>query len=90
MGKGKGSVSHWAAQINSGTILFEICSSNHNIIWTALKIAGSKLPIKTKIIYSNIKKINYIKYELVYLKIIKYIRFCINIKILCYYKHLNI
>jgi len=90
MGKGKGSISHWAAQINSGTILFEICSSNHNVTCIALKIAGSKLPIKTKIIHISIKKINYIKYELVYSKIITYIRFGIKWKILCYYKHLNI
>jgi large subunit ribosomal protein L16 len=59
MGKGKGSISHWATQISSGSILFEICSSNHNISFLALKIAGSKLPIKTKIIYSNTKRINY-------------------------------
>jgi len=80
MGKGKGSISHWAAQINSGTILFEICSCNDNVTCIALKIAGSKLPIKTKIIYNSKKKINYIKYELLYLKIIIYIRFGIKIK----------
>lgn len=59
MGKGKGAISHWAAKISSGNILFEICSSNFNDSFSALKLAGSKLPIKTKIIYSNLKKINY-------------------------------
>lgn len=55
MGKGKGSISHWATQVNCGNVLFEICSSNYNISFSALKIAGSKLPIKTTIIYSDIK-----------------------------------
>ena len=55
MGKGKGTISHWAAKISCGNILFEICSSNYSDGFSALKLAGSKLPIKTKIIYSNLK-----------------------------------
>jgi len=50
MGKGKGVISHWAARISCGNILFEICSVNINIAFSALKTAGSKLPIKTKIV----------------------------------------
>jgi len=48
MGKGKGPILHWAFKINSGTILFEICGPNNLVIFSALKTAGSKLPIKTK------------------------------------------
>jgi large subunit ribosomal protein L16 len=50
MGKGKGSISHWVAKVCCGTILFEVCSSNYNVSFSALKIGSSKLPIKTKIV----------------------------------------
>lgn len=49
MGKGKGQFSHWGARVRGGTVLFEICGANLNMIATALKTAGAKLPIKTKI-----------------------------------------
>lgn len=47
MGKGKGSVSHWAVKIKSGVTLFEICGIPINAAVVALKAAGKKLPIKT-------------------------------------------
>jgi large subunit ribosomal protein L16 len=49
MGKGKGQISHWGARVRGGTVLFEICGANFNIMINALKTAGAKLPIKTKI-----------------------------------------
>ena len=49
MGKGKGALSHWGARVRGGTVLFEICGANLNTIINALKTAGAKLPIKTKI-----------------------------------------
>lgn len=49
MGKGKGQVSHWGARVRGGTVLFEICGANTNAIINALKTAGAKLPIKTRI-----------------------------------------
>jgi large subunit ribosomal protein L16 len=49
MGKGKGSVSHWAAKIKSGKILFELTGANITTIIAAVKSASSKLPIKTKV-----------------------------------------
>lgn len=50
MGKGKGSISHWGTKISKGTILFEICGINFNMIFSSLQTGGAKLPIKTKII----------------------------------------
>ena len=50
MGKGKGQVSHWAAKVKGGTMIFEICGLDNNIALTALKAGSAKLPIKTKII----------------------------------------
>jgi large subunit ribosomal protein L16 len=49
MGKGKGTLSHWGARVRGGTVLFEVCGANLNIIVNALKTAEAKLPIKTKI-----------------------------------------
>lgn len=49
MGKGKGQISHWATRVKGGTVLFEICGINFNLVYTALKTGGAKLPIKTKI-----------------------------------------
>lgn len=49
MGKGKGQVSHWGTRVCGGNIIFEICSTDFNLIFAALKTGGSKLPIKTKI-----------------------------------------
>jgi large subunit ribosomal protein L16 len=49
MGKGKGSVSYWAAKVSRGTTLFEICGVPDYIAIEALKAGGEKLPIKTKI-----------------------------------------
>lgn len=50
MGKGKGQIKHWGARVFGGSIIFEICSTNLNLIFAALKTGSSKLPIKTKII----------------------------------------
>jgi len=49
MGKGKGQVSHWAARVRGGTVLFEICGINFSVATAALRTGGAKLPIKTKI-----------------------------------------
>ena len=49
MGKGKGQISHWGARVRGGSVIFEVCSANFNMALTALKTAGAKLPIKTKI-----------------------------------------
>jgi len=50
MGKGKGSVDHFATSIKSGSILFELDIQSESIARTALRIAGSKLPFKSKIL----------------------------------------
>jgi len=53
MGGGKGSVDHYVFPIKPGRILFEIDGVSENVIREALKEAGDKLPIKTKIISRN-------------------------------------
>lgn len=49
MGKGKGNLSHWAARIKGGSIIFEIGGVNKKIAIKAFRTGGAKLPVKTKI-----------------------------------------
>jgi large subunit ribosomal protein L16 len=51
MGKGKGAPEFWAAVIKPGQIIFEIGGVEHGIAEEAIRLAGSKLPIKTKVAY---------------------------------------
>ncbi len=51
MGKGKGAPEFWAAVIKPGTILFEIGGIEKGTAEEALRLAQSKLPIRTKIAY---------------------------------------
>lgn len=51
MGKGKGAVSHWAARISAGQIIFEVCGVDMNIVKSAFKTGGAKLPVKVAIFY---------------------------------------
>ncbi|MGR9105544.1 MAG: 50S ribosomal protein L16 [Gammaproteobacteria bacterium] len=48
MGKGKGSVEYWIAQIKPGSMLYEIQGVSEEIAREAFKLASAKLPIKTK------------------------------------------
>jgi large subunit ribosomal protein L16 len=50
MGKGKGSVEYWVAVIKPGRILFEMGGITEEEAREALRLAGHKLPIKTKIV----------------------------------------
>jgi large subunit ribosomal protein L16 len=50
MGKGKGSIDRYIAFVRKGQILFEISVSNESVALDALKLGGSKVPVKTKVI----------------------------------------
>lgn len=47
MGKGKGSVEYWVAQIKPGTMLYEIQGVSEDLAREAFKLAAAKLPVKT-------------------------------------------
>lgn len=47
MGKGKGSVEYWVAQIKPGTMLYEIQGVPEDLAREAFKLAAAKLPVKT-------------------------------------------
>ncbi len=50
MGSGKGSVEYWVAVVKPGRVMFEIAGVDEAIAREALRLAGHKLPCKTKII----------------------------------------
>jgi large subunit ribosomal protein L16 len=48
MGKGKGAPEYWVAVVKPGTVLFELGGVDRNLAEEAMRLAGTKLPIKTK------------------------------------------
>ena len=49
MGKGKGAPEQWVAVVRPGRILFEMEGVTYDEAKEALKLAASKLPIRTKL-----------------------------------------
>ncbi|MBT7863144.1 MAG: 50S ribosomal protein L16 [Gemmatimonadetes bacterium] len=50
MGKGKGAPEDWVAVVKPGRIMFELSGVELEIAKEALRLAGHKLPIKTKFV----------------------------------------
>jgi large subunit ribosomal protein L16 len=50
MGGGKGSVDHYVCPVRPGRILFEIDGLPKEVAREALRLAGFKLPVKTRIV----------------------------------------
>lgn len=50
MGKGKGAPEEWVAVVKPGRIMFEIQGVEESLANEAIKLAGHKLPIKTKFV----------------------------------------
>lgn len=48
MGKGKGNPEFWVAVIKPGRILFEVSGVSKEVALKAFRLAGNKLPFKTK------------------------------------------
>jgi large subunit ribosomal protein L16 len=48
MGKGKGAPEYWVAVVRPGTVLFELAGVEAKAAEEAMRLAGSKLPVKTK------------------------------------------
>jgi len=48
MGKGKGTPEYWVAAVKPGTIMFELGGVEKELAESAIRLAGSKLPIRTK------------------------------------------
>ncbi|CAA3706367.1 50S ribosomal protein L16 [Candidatus Portiera aleyrodidarum] len=50
MGKGKGSVEYWVAQIKPGRIIYEIEGVNEEVAKEALELASQKMPFITNFV----------------------------------------
>ena len=50
MGSGKGSPEYWVAVVKPGRVMFEIAGVDKATADEALRLAGHKLPLKTKIV----------------------------------------
>lgn len=50
MGSGKGSVEYWVAVVKPGRVLFEMAGITEEQAKEAMRLAGHKLPIKTKFV----------------------------------------
>ena len=48
MGKGKGAPEYWVAVVRPGTVLFELTGIDRSLAEEAMRLAGSKLPFKTR------------------------------------------
>ena len=54
MGSGKGSVEYWVAVVKPGRVMFEMAGVDEAIAREAMRLAGHKLPVKTKFIKREI------------------------------------
>jgi large subunit ribosomal protein L16 len=53
MGKGKGNPEFWVAVVTPGRILFELEGVTVQVAKEALRLAGSKLPVRTKFLQAE-------------------------------------
>jgi large subunit ribosomal protein L16 len=50
MGSGKGAPDHWVAVVKPGRILFEMAGIAHDEAVEAMRLAGHKLPVSTRVV----------------------------------------
>ncbi len=50
MGSGKGSPEYWVAVVKRGRIMFELSGVPYHVAKECMRVAGHKLPIKTKFV----------------------------------------
>jgi len=50
MGKGKGSVEYWVAQVQPGRVLYEMQGVEESVAREAFELAAAKLPFKTQFV----------------------------------------
>jgi large subunit ribosomal protein L16 len=53
MGKGKGSPELWVAEVRAGRVMYELKGVTESEAREAFKLAGAKLPVKTKFVKRN-------------------------------------
>ena len=63
MGSGKGSVEFWVAVVKPGRVLFEMSGVAEDVAKEAMRLAGHKLPVKTKFVKKEAAVVEQIKEE---------------------------
>ena len=63
MGSGKGSVEYWVAVVKPGRVMFEMAGVDEAIAREAMRLAGHKLPVKTKFVKKEAEVAQEIKEE---------------------------
>lgn len=58
MGSGKGAPDQFIAVVKENTVMFEVAGVSPDVAKLALRLAGDKLPIKTKIVRNNKLKLS--------------------------------
>ena len=54
MGKGKGSVEYWVAEIRPGKMLYEMEGVSEEIAREAFRLAAAKLPLETRVVIRTV------------------------------------
>jgi large subunit ribosomal protein L16 len=54
MGKGKGSVEYWVAEIQPGKVLYEMDGVQESVAREAFRLAAAKLPLRTVFVNKNL------------------------------------
>ena len=54
MGKGKGSVEYWVAEIQPGKVLYEMDGVQEHVAREAFRLAAAKLPLRTVFVHKNL------------------------------------
>ncbi|MBZ2190455.1 MAG: 50S ribosomal protein L16 [Alcanivorax sp.] len=54
MGKGKGSVEYWVAQIQPGKMLYEMEGVSDEVAREAFRLAAAKLPVSTRVVIRTV------------------------------------
>ena len=54
MGKGKGAVEYWVAQITPGKVLYEMEGVSEDLAREAFELAAAKLPVKTTFVKRSV------------------------------------
>jgi len=50
MGKGKGALDYWVANVQPGRIMFELDGVTREVAEEALRLAAQKLPVQTRVV----------------------------------------
>ena len=54
MGKGKGSVEYWVAEVQPGRVMFEMQGVDEAVARRAFELAAAKLPVKTQFVIRSV------------------------------------